>query len=518
APMDGMMGAPTKINIPATGNMEAPINIGFSKAMDSTTITSSNIKIYPVTAAGLGTALAGVSVAYQSAGGQATLTDRGNRQVSFGPNDVAVVYSATALSANSQYVIDLSSSVKDAAGNILQGNKSGGGHSISFTTSGDFSTFTPGQMTTGFNTFMAGGGGGQYTPPYVTGSTPTNGAKNVPTNTKIVVNFSQPMDSAGINTTSGVGTYVKLYDTSVGGGAGQYVTVDSITLDVNTKQSATIVVGGAGLTASHSNYAIRVLGGAKSATGMTMAMPGQESNVMYQADFSTGSGSDTGAPAVIGSTLQSYTAVTPCTGANVCVSGVPTNIGVIELSFSKDMDSSTINSSNITLKSGTTDVSSTVSYDSMSRSAKVTPNTVLYTVTTYTLTVGVGVKAMNGTVLAANYIISFTTNSTVDAAGPNVSMANADDYKLAITFSEPMNAAKATDTTNWAASVLNPTNYVLYTNNSPPPFTLNSNVKKYFTNDTLATATDAASGGPVTLKYDAAYSTVFIEGLKLMDS
>jgi len=293
APMDGMMGAPTKINIPAAGNMEAPIMIGFSKAMDSTTITSSNIKIYPVTAAGLGTALSGISVAYQSAGGQATLTDRGNRQVSFGPDAVAVVYSDTALSANSQYVIDLSASVKDAAGNILQGSKSGGGHSISFTTSGDFSSFTSGQMTTGFNSFMtSGAGGGQYTPPYVMGSNPSNGAKNIPTNSKLVVNFSQPMDSAGINTTSGVGTYVKLYDTNVGG-SGQYVTVESITLDTNTKQSATIVVGGAGLTASHSNYAIRVLGGARSANGMTMAMPGQESNDGYawpgkQCDVSSG--------------------------------------------------------------------------------------------------------------------------------------------------------------------------------------------------------------------------------------
>jgi len=247
-------------------------------------------------------------------------------------------------------------------------------------------------------------------------------------------------------------------------------------------------------------------------------MPGQESNVMYQADFSTGSGSDTGAPAVLSSTLQSYTVAGTCTGADVCISDVPTNVGVIELSFSKDMDSSTINSSNITLKSGTTDISSTVSYDSMSRSVKVAPTTVLYTVTTYTLTVGVGVKAMNGTVLAASYIVSFTTNSTVDSTGPNVMMANGDDYKLAITFSEPMNAAKATDTVNWAASVLNPTNYVLYVNNSPPPFVLGTNAAKYFGNNNLATAIDAASGGPVMLKYDAAYNTVIIEGLKLLDS
>jgi hypothetical protein len=519
APMDGMMGAPTKINIPATGNMEAPINIGFSKAMDSTTITTSNIKVYPVTAAGLGTALSGVSVAYQAAGGSATLTDRGNRQVSFGLDAVAVVYSDTALSANSQYVVDLSAGVKDSAGNILQGNKAGGGHSISFTTSGDFTSYNTTQMTSGFNTFMTtGGGGGQFTPPYVTGSTPSNGAKNVPTNAKIIVNFSQPMDSTGINATNGTGTYVKLYDTNYNNsGSGQYVTVESIALDSNTRQMATITVGGTGLAASHSNYAVRVLGGARSATGVSMAMPGQETNTMYQADFSTGSGGDTGAPTVLSTTLQTYTAVTPCT-ATICVSGVPTNVGVIELSFSKDMDSSTLNSSNITLQNGNTSVSTTVAYDPLSRSVKLTPNTVLYTVTTYTLTVGTGVKAMNGTSLAAAYTVSFTTNSAVDSTGPTVMMANGDDYKLAITFSEPMNAAKATDTANWTTSVLNPTNYVLYVNNSPPPFVLGTNTAKYFGNDNLSTATDTAHGGPVTLKYDAAYNTVVIEGLKMLDT
>ncbi|MDP2991601.1 MAG: Ig-like domain-containing protein, partial [Kiritimatiellota bacterium] len=250
-----------------------------------------------------------------------------------------------------------------------------------------------------------------------------------------------------------------------------------------------------------------------------MAMPGQENTVMYQADFSAGTGTDIGAPAVLGTTLQTYTAVTPCSGANVCVSGVPTNIGTMEISFSKDMDGSTINSSNITLLNGTTSVSTTISYDGLSRSVKIAPTTVLYTVTTYTLTIGVGVKAMNGTPLSGAYIISFTTNSTVDSTGPTVMMANGDDYKLAITFSEPMAAAKATDTANWASSVLNPANYVLYTNNSPPTFVEGTNLAKYFlTNNTLATATTAGTGGPLTFKYDAAYSTVIIEGLKLLDS
>ena len=516
APMDGMMGAPTKINIPSgTGQIEAPIMIGFSKDMDTTTITSDNIKIYPVTAAGLGTALTGISVAYQAQAGTATLTDRGNRTVEFGPDRKAILYSATALSANSQYAVVLSTGVKDTAGNVLEGNKPGGGHAISFTTGGDFSNYSGTEMATGFQTFMAGGGGGQFTPPYVTGSTPSNGAKNVPTNAKIVVNFSQPMDSVGINATNSQGTYVKLYDTNYqNSGSGQNVTVASITLDTTTKQSATITVGGSGLAANHSNYAIRVLGGAKSATGMSMAMPDQANTVMYQADFQTGSGSDTSAPTVLSTTLQTYTSTAPCaTGVNVCVSGVPTNVGVIEVSFSKDMDASTINSSNITLKSGNTSVSTTVSYDPLSRSVKIVPDTVLYTTTTYTLTVTTNVKAMNTAALGSNYVVSFATSSAVDQVAPFLQYANGDDYKLAVTFSEPMQAAKATDTNNWASSVLNPTNYVLYTDNGPPP---TGQTALYFANANLSTATTTETGGPLTFKYDAAYNTVVIEGLKLM--
>jgi hypothetical protein len=523
APMEGMMGAPTKIDIPATGNIEAPILIGFSKDMDSATITSSNIKLKKVSADGTLTDVT-VSVVYQPQNGSVTLTDRSNRSVGaadFGPDRKAILYTADDLTTNSQYVIDISPNVKDSAQNALQGNKPGGGHTIIFNTGGDFSGFSGDQMATAFNNFTAGAAGaGQYSPPYVQGSTPSNGAKNVPTNAKITISFSQPMDSVGINASNSAGTYVKLYDTNYNNsGSGQYITLNSVVLDTNTKQTATITVGGSGLVASH-HYAIRVLGGTRSATGMTMAMPGQESTTMYQADFDTGAGADTGAPTVVGTTLQTYPPASSCS-LNLCVTGVPINVGVIGVSFSKDMDFSTINTSNITLKSGTTNVTLSIVYDPMSRSAKIAPSSVLYTVTNYLLTIGTGVKAMNGVALASAYTVSFTTSSTVDtcvdpdtSCRPTVQYANADDYRMSITFSEPMNSAKATDTNNWSASVLNPANYVLYTDDGPPP---SGHTALYFGNNNLSTATTAETGGPLTFKYDGVYNTVIIEGLRLMD-
>ncbi len=520
APMDGMMGAPTKIDITSAGMIQAPILIGFSKDMDSTTITTTNIKVKPVTAAGVvGTELAGISVAYQPQNGSVTLSDRSNFSANMGPDRKAILYSATALAENSQYVVAISGAVKDTAGNALQGNQPGGGHNIMFSTGSDFSSQTGSQMQGNFTNFMtgSGGGGGEFSPPYVTGSAPGPGTKNVPTNTKIMINFSKPMDTTGINVTStGKGTYVKLYDPNYNNtGVGEYVDLSSVSLDTATKQTATVTA--ASLAQNHS-YAIRVLGGAKSATGMPMSMPGQENNVMYQADFTTGSGTDTGAPSVLGTTLQMYTAVSPCASYSQCVTGIPVNVGVIEATFSKDMDASTLTTSNVTLKSGTTTVSTTVQYDPMNRSVKIVPSTVLYTVTNYVLTIsGTGVKAMNTTALGTDYTVSFITSADVDVASPSLQFANGDDYKMAVSFSEPMQSAKATDINNWAASVLNPANYILFVNNAPPIWTLGVNASPYFENANLSTAVDAAHGGPLTFKYDASYNTVIIEGLKLLD-
>jgi hypothetical protein len=479
------------------------IFVGFSKAMSGTSVTTlGNLtvnELNPQTGALTAITSNGSWAYYPTASGVQGVPQE---------NYVAVwSFSGTnTFGDNKTIVVVIFSSVTDTSGQAIQSNNPDNSFTFSFNT-GQAVASSAGN----FSTFIAGGGGGQFTPPYVTGSNPSNGAKNIPTNTKIIVNFSQPMDSTGIEATNSTGTYVKLYDTNVGG-SGQYVTLSSVALDPSTRQFATLTPASA-LTASHSSYAIRVLGGAKAANGMTMAAPDQINRVMYQADFSTGAGSETGAPTVLGNSLQMYTSVSPCTGANVCVSGVPTNVGFIGVGLSKDMDASTVNSSNITLAAGSSSALVNINYDNLTRSVKIMPANILSTGVTYTLTLGTGIKALNGTALAAAYVISFSTSAAIDSTGPTVTSGQADDTNLSVSFSEPMQAATATDTANWSSSVLNPANYVLYTDDGPPP---GGSTALYFSNNTLATATTAATGGPLTFSYDPAYNSVKIKGLQLM--
>jgi hypothetical protein len=521
APMDQMMGAPTTIDINSTF-IEMPMLLGFSKPMDSTTINSTNITVKPMTASGLGSAHS-ICVVYQEQDSTVDLTSQsgscaraGVSSVEFGPDQKAIIYSDTPLDPNMQYVIEITGAVRDNAGNPLQGKRPGGGDTIAFTTSaGDFGGMFGGESQT--TTFFKDGqeftfdaerdfaSGGKFMPPYVTATIPAPGSQNVPIDTKILITFSEPMSSASITTST-----IVLYDTT----AGQNVSLTSVSLD-NSKTLVTVTPA-TNLTANH-NYAIRVLGAAQSTSGIYMAKPdtGYETRIMHQTDFTAGSSADTDQPTVLGSSLEMYE-------VNGSIVDVPNSVGVIEIGFSEDMDVSTISAATVTLKSGTSTVSTVVTYDGPSRTIQITPTNVLYTNTNYTLTVtsgANGVRALNGSgtanQLAADWTQTFTTSSDIDTAAPSVIFANGDDYTLAITFSESMKAVTAVDTNNWANSVLNPANYILYTDDGPPPA---GNTAKYFAQNDLSTVVDSASGGPVTFKYDAPSNTVVIEGLRMMDS
>ncbi|GAJ17293.1 unnamed protein product, partial [marine sediment metagenome] len=74
----------------------------------------------------------------------------------------------------------------------------------------------------------------------------------------------------------------------------------------------------------------------------------------------------------------------------------------------------------------------------------------------------------NGHYLASDYYAVFTTSNQADTPPPLISFANASDFKMAISFSEPMNTAKRTNTDQWPSSVLNPANYTLRTDTGPP--------------------------------------------------
>ncbi|MFC1952747.1 carboxypeptidase regulatory-like domain-containing protein [Chloroflexota bacterium] len=485
-PFAGMMGAPIDIGLNA-----APIVAHMSEQMDSSTITDTN-------------AADANSNVFLTTNGQ----DRVTGQVTYDeaiPGDSRIIFhSTTPLNKGMTYLFVITPNVADLAGNSIEGNQPDGRYVMEFTTFSDASEGTYGE--------------GVAYPPYVIGSMPAPGSFNIPIDNKISVKFSEPMDSSTIEATTSKGLNVKLYDPDIG----EFVTLVSVCLDDATNQIATLIIGGGGTLAANHLYEIHVLGGAKSMKGIYMAdpsQPGYETEIVYLAEFDTSSGVDTtGAPEIMGTNLEMYR-MSPdgVIGVAGTLVDVPVNMGVIEIGFNKDIDPATLTRTTITLKVGTTLIQGSVNYKPLDRVVTFSPSLALNPNTTYTLKVLGGSSGIAdivggaGHYLASDYYAVFTTSSQADTQPPFISFARASDFKMAISFSEPMNAAKMTNTNQWPSSILNPANYILYTDTGPPeqdptgtPYT--------YSGGTTGNLSEAQG---LNFFYDGEACTVIIEGLQL---
>jgi len=114
-------------------------------------------------------------------------------------------------------------------------------------------------------------------------------------------------------------------------------------------------------------------------------------------------------------TPPTVTSTAPTSGATgVAVSSAVT------ATFSETMDFSTISTDTFTL-SGSTPVTGTVNYDSVTRTATFTPSATLDGSTFYTATITTGVKDMAGNPLAAPYSWSFITQPTQQTLAVTIS-------------------------------------------------------------------------------------------------
>ena len=423
-PPDGMMGVPS-------GDSNFKIFIGFSKDLDASTFISSSV--YLTTDGNKpGTSL--------SSGINYDNVPEDNANMPMDPYLGIVNAPTGGFTENTTYYLIMDGTIRDTAGNALQGNRPDGGHMISFTAGG---TFTNDMMMT------ADFGTGAMMPPFVAGTNPYDGAMNVMTNAKININFSDTMDATSVNSTN-----IKLYKITYDGYSETKTGIDlsSVSLDT-TGQNATLITDSA--LVAGSKYRVVVSGALKSATGIWMGNPGAipPQNVstyeFYWSEFEVGSNSDATAPTVIGSW--------PANSAT----GISVNPGMMTIQFSEGMDPSTINSNTITLKRGTSAVTGNMNYDPMSQSASFSPSVVLAVNTDYTLTVTTGVKDAVGNAFDSNNVIIFTTENVGDTTDPAIMFANGDEYGVAITFSESMNSASVADATGYLTSVLNPANYVI---------------------------------------------------------
>jgi glucose/arabinose dehydrogenase len=226
-----------------------------------------------------------------------------------------------------------------------------------------------------------GGGGGDTTPPTITGQTPAPGATGVALNVSPTATFSEAMNPATITTGTltlqkqGVPTPVAATVTY----AGAVATLDpSADLDPSSVYTATVKGGPSG---------VKDVAGNELAADVTWSF--------------TTAASDTTPPTVTGRT--------PAPGAT----GVALNVSP-SATFSEAMDASTLTTSTFTLiKQGTsTPLAATVSYQSASTSVILDPSSSLEPGTGYTATVkggASGAKDVGGTPLANDISWSFTT-------------------------------------------------------------------------------------------------------------
>jgi protocatechuate 3,4-dioxygenase beta subunit len=300
--------------------------------------------------------------------------------------------SSSNLTTGATYIMTIGVGVKDRAGNQLAAPSV-----VSFTTGSTGSTNT--------------------TPPFVTSTNPTNGNQNFPTTAPANVQFSVDMAVSGsgsVLTSSNVGIYTDNF-----GAPGSLVPA---TNTYNSTTRTVTITPASALTAS-TGYILKVANTTTSNTLATM----QE----YRLSFRTSSGVDSVKPRVLG--------VYPSTGAT----SVARNLNNIALGFSEDMDPASITSSSVTLSGG---ISGTVSYSPSSRSANFSPSVSLAANTTYTVTITSAATDLSanpldqdaGTGGNQNFTSTFTTATVADSAAPSVISANADNFGVAVTFSEAM--------------------------------------------------------------------------------
>jgi methionine-rich copper-binding protein CopC len=267
------------------------------------------------------------------------------------------------------------------------------------------------------------------TAPTISSTSPSSGATTISISANITVTFSEEIDSSTINTSNitvqdSNGNVVK----GVVSYSNRVATFNPIS-DLSYFTTYTVLVG-IGVRDTSGNY--------------IASLP----NTSWS--FTTEANNDTSAPTI------SYSS--PSSGA--------TNISAttdITITFSEDMDPSTINTTNISMfDNASNSVSGTVTYSS--KVATFSPSSDLNWSTTYTVMVGVGVKDSSGNPMAGGGGWHFTTATSMSAVRPTISSvyptSGADNISLSdnitITFSGAMDTS-----TIITSNTLNGTNITL---------------------------------------------------------
>jgi len=263
------------------------------------------------------------------------------------------------------------------------------------------------------------------TAPTVTGTIHTNGATNIPVNSKVGATFSEGMDPLTITSVT-----FTLKETVTGAtvpGIVSYSGVNAIFIPLNN-------------LAANTNYTVSIKGGPGGVTDLA----GNPLASNFALSWTTTAAANTTAPTVTG-TLHANGAT-----------NVPINTRV-GAAFSKWMDPLTITNVTFTLKETVTgtEVPGIVSYSGVS--AVFIPLSNLSPNTRYTVTVkggASGAKSLEGIALASDFVISWTTAAVANTTAPAIAWTThangatnvAINTKVGVAFSTWMDPLTITST------------------------------------------------------------------------
>jgi len=320
--------------------------------------------------------------------------------------------------------------LRDSSGNAIQGD-------VSLAAGGRLAVFTPAEPLQPYTVFhvhyaqirdMAGnllanpgvtlfttGTGPDYIPPEVSGTTPANGAKDVPTNSRVSIKFSESIDQTSVNNATFV---VSQGGTPVAG---------SFSFDLDRRivifQPAEAFLPGT-LTE------VKLTTGIRDTAGNALALE-------FAAGFTTGLNADMNPPSVSGTI--------PYDGAT----DVPTN-STITIVFDEPVDPLTLNGTTIQAL-----MPFVLSVSPDSRTVTLTPTEVLVANYGYWVTYSENIRDISGNPLANPGSINFTTGNGPDSTAPLVLETcpahGATDvptnFVILIRFSEPVSPASVNGST-----------------------------------------------------------------------
>ena len=237
---------------------------------------------------------------------------------------------------------------------------------------------------------------------------PSNGQQSVPRNTIVDIEFNVPLDASTISPST-----VQLRD----------LNSNPVSATITLRAANIIRIIPSSALAANSTYYPAVLSGITSSNGV--AIP-----TSYGWYFTTGAASDTSPLTVTG--------VAPFNGST----GIGIN-ALIRFSFNKMINPATVNENTLQISSGSTPITSNVTFDGTNMAVTLTPATPLPPNAQIALTVN-GVEDLSAN--AATFSSSFTTANGPDLVAPTVVYRNVEDgatsvplnTSFTVQFSEPM--------------------------------------------------------------------------------